>query len=201
MTLRAYLDDYVDSIPNLIQRLDLDLVEQAVTWLREARDEGRTVFAAGNGGSSTIASNLVVDLVKSASYGKAKRFRAQHLGDSISTLTAYANDEGYASIFAEPLRGFAQRGDVLVVISGSGDSPNVLEAVRAAHDMGCRTIALTSGLQGQLRSMVQLPLLVPSKHMGRLEDCFFLLTHTLTYPFIEDVADTAQVPALVNVES
>ncbi|MEM8962649.1 MAG: SIS domain-containing protein [Acidobacteriota bacterium] len=187
MKLDAFLEHYVDAVPSLLRALDLGLVERAVEWLREARDTGRTIYSAGNGGSSTIASNLVVDLVKSASYGKPRRFRAHHLGDSVSTLTAYANDEGYESIFAEPLRGFASAGDVLVVISGSGDSPNVLAAVRVGKELGCRTIALTSGQQGQLRSMVDLPLLVASRHMGRLEDCFFHLSHLLTYPFIEDV--------------
>ncbi|MEM6797218.1 MAG: SIS domain-containing protein [Acidobacteriota bacterium] len=185
--LDAFLHHYVSSLARIAQELDLDRVAQAVEVLRHARDAGRTVFVAGNGGSATVAANLVVDLVKCGSFDKEKRFRAINLADAVSTITAYANDEGYETIFAEPLRNFAQGGDVLVAISGSGDSPNVLRAIEAAHDIGCRTLALTSGEQGRLRELAELPLKVPSTHMGRLEDAFFLLTHALAYPFIEEV--------------
>ncbi|MEM8993838.1 MAG: SIS domain-containing protein, partial [Acidobacteriota bacterium] len=124
---------------------------------------------------------------KCGSFGKSKRFRAVNLADSVATTTAFANDEGYATVFAEPLRSFAARGDVLVVISGSGDSPNVLRAVEAARELDCSVIAMTSAEQGRLRELADVPLLVPSRHMGRLEDAFFVLSHTLAYPFIEDV--------------
>ncbi|MEL7061227.1 MAG: SIS domain-containing protein [Acidobacteriota bacterium] len=188
MSHAAFVDRYLESLRQATHGLDPEAISAAIAWFAEARATGRTIFAAGNGGSSTIASNLVVDLMKCASLGDGDRFRAIHLGDSLSTLTAYANDEGYATVFAEPLRNLAGEGDLLVAISGSGESPNVLAAVAVARDLGCRSIALTSRDQGQLRSIADLGLLVPSTHMGRLEDCFFVLTHALTYPFIEAAA-------------
>ena len=184
--LVRFLDDYLQRTQDIASQLDTARIAEAVSWLRQTRDAGGTVFVAGNGGSATIAANLVVDLVKCGSFGKTRRFRAINLADSVSTLTAYANDEGYETVFSEPLRSFAREGDLLVTISGSGSSPNILRAVEAAHELGCRTMALTSGEQGELRQLAQLPLLVPSSHMGRLEDTYFLLTHLLVYPFIED---------------
>lgn len=186
-SLDNFLENYVQAFQRVTDGLDLSKVAEAVRWLRHVRDTKGTVFVASNGGSATVAANLVVDLVKCGSFGKRRRFRAINLSDSVSTLTAFANDEGYDLVFAEPLRNFASEGDLLVAISGSGDSPNVLRAVETAHELGCRSVALTSGEQGRLRTLAQLPLLVPSTHMGRLEDAFFLLTHALAYPFIEDV--------------
>ena len=185
--LARFLDDYLQRTQDIATQLDTTRIAEAIGWLRQTRDAGASIFVAGNGGSATIAAHLVVALVKCGSFGKAKRFRAINLADSVSTLTAYANDEGYETVFSEPLRSFARDGDLLVTISGSGSSPNILRAVEAAHELGCRTIALTSDQQGELRHLAQLPLLVPSSHMGRLEDSYFLLTHLLVYPFIEDV--------------
>ena len=100
-------------------------------------------------------------------------------------VSAYANDEGYEVVFVEPLKNFATAGDLLIAISGSGNSPNVLRAVEYANSIGCTTLGLTSGESGKLRELVKLPLLVPSRHMGRLEDCFFVFTHVLCYAFME----------------
>ncbi|MEM9557118.1 MAG: SIS domain-containing protein [Acidobacteriota bacterium] len=190
-SVQAFVDRYLGDLRRTARALDPEPIARAVEWLREVRDAGGTIFAAGNGGSATVASNLVVDLVKCGSFGRSRRFRAIHLADSVSTLTAFANDEGYATVFAEPLRNFARPGDLLIAISGSGESPNILAAVEAAQDLGCRTLGLTSGRQGRLRQTADLPLLVDSTHMGQLEDCFFVLSHALTYPFIEAVVDGA----------
>jgi D-sedoheptulose 7-phosphate isomerase len=128
---------------------------------------------------------MVVDIVKGASFGKQTRFKMMSLTDSLSTITAYANDVSYEAVFVEPLKNFAKAGDVLIGISGSGNSANVLNAVTYANDTGCTTIGVTNGEGGRLRELVKLPLLVPSTHMGRLEDCFFILTHILCYSFME----------------
>ena len=108
------------------------------------------------------------------------------LADSVSTLTAYANDVSYESVFVEQLKNWASPGDVLIAISGSGNSPNVLRAVEYANDRGVTTIACTTSKGGGLKSIARIPLLVPSSHMGHLEDSFFVMTHVLCYAFIED---------------
>jgi D-sedoheptulose 7-phosphate isomerase len=132
---------------------------------------------------------MVVDVVKGASLRKKARFKMIGLTDSIATITAYANDEGYETVFVEQLRNFAEPGDLLIAISGSGNSPNVLRAVEFANQAGLKTLALTTGEGGRLKDLAQLALAVPSRHMGRLEDCFFVLTHVLCYAFMEAADD------------
>jgi D-sedoheptulose 7-phosphate isomerase len=186
MDVKRFVQSYLDDLASVIQRLDAEALERAVSCLRTARDQGNTVYTCGNGGSASIASEMVVDIIKGASYGKNQRFRIIGLSDSIATITAYANDVDYESVFVEPLRNWAKEGDVLIAISGSGNSPNVLRAVEYANRVGCTTIGCTSAESGRLRALAALPLLVPSEHMGRLEDCFYAMTHVLCYAFIED---------------
>ncbi|MFC1543128.1 SIS domain-containing protein [Candidatus Neomarinimicrobiota bacterium] len=176
--------EYLDDLRVVLPQLDTEKIDQAISWLREARDEGKMVFTCGNGGSASIASQMVVDIVKGGSYGKSSRFRMMSLTDSIATITAYANDIDYASVFVEPMKNFAEPGDLLIAISGSGNSINVLKAVECANDMGMRTVGLTTEQGGTLKDIAQLPLLVPSSHMGHLEDSFFIITHILCYAFI-----------------
>ncbi|MBI2192198.1 MAG: SIS domain-containing protein [Planctomycetes bacterium] len=181
----SFVSDYLADLQKVVSGLDPGSIERAILALRAAGERGSFVYSCGNGGSASIASQIVVDLVKGASEGRARRFKMLGLADSVATLTAYANDVNYESVFAEPLRNFAQKGDVLIAISGSGNSRNVLRAVEFANSMGCETIGLTSGMGGRLKDLVTLPVLVPSTHMGRLEDCFFIITHILLYAFIE----------------
>ncbi len=182
---RSFSRNYLNSLAEVVQGLDPEALDRAVECLRQARDGDRTIYSCGNGGSASIASEMVVDLVKGASSGRKKRFRMIGLADSIATMTAYANDVNYESVFVEQLKNWAQPGDVLIAISGSGNSPNVLRAVEYANGVGCTTIGCTSALSGRLREIVRLPLLVPSHHMGHLEDCFYVMTHVLCYAFIE----------------
>jgi D-sedoheptulose 7-phosphate isomerase len=181
-----FVQSYLTDLASAVGGLDADALARAVECLRNARDQGKTVYSCGNGGSASIASEMVVDIVKGASFGKEKRFRMIGLSDSIATITAYANDVDYESVFVEQLKNWAEAGDVLIAISGSGNSPNVLRAVEYANQVGCTTIGCTSGESGKLRELATLPLLVPSTHMGRLEDCFYVMTHILCYAFMED---------------
>ena len=183
--MKGFVERYLHDLGGLLTRLDTQRIAQAIEWLREARDQGRMIYICGNGGSASIASQLVVDIVKGGSLRKKARFKMIGLTDSIATITAYANDEGYESVFVEPLKNFAQAGDVLIAISGSGNSPNVLRAVEYANSVGCRTIGLTTGEGGKLGELSQLGLLIPSRHMGRLEDCFFIAYPHPGYAFIE----------------
>jgi len=180
-----FVKNYLADLSSVIQQIDPKPLEQAVECLRQARDNGRTLFTCGNGGSASIASEMVADINKGGSYGKEKRFRMIGLSDSIATITAYANDVDYESVFVEQLKNFAEKDDVLIAISGSGNSPNVLRAVEYANRVGCTTIGCTTSESGKLREISSLPLLVPSGHMGRLEDCFFMMTHVLCYAFME----------------
>ena len=185
-TTKGFARTYLDDLAAVVRGLDAEALEKAICCLRDARDAGRTVFSCGNGGSASIASEMVVDINKGASYGKKRRFRMIGLADSTATITAYANDVSYESVFVEQLKNWAEKGDVLIAISGSGNSPNVLRAVEYANQIGCTTIGCTTAEGGKLRELASLPLLVSSLHMGHLEDCFYLMTHVLCYAFIED---------------
>ena len=99
--------------------MDSEKIGEAIAWMRAARDAGKTIYICGNGGSASIASQMVVDIVKGASLRKKARFKMIGLTDSMATLSAYANDEGYESVFVEPLKNFAESGDLLIGISRS----------------------------------------------------------------------------------
>jgi D-sedoheptulose 7-phosphate isomerase len=178
--------DYLEDLKETISGIDPIALGTAISWMKEARDAGRMVYVCGNGGSAAIASQMVTDIVKGASYGHRARFKMISLTDSIGIITAYANDVDYDCVFAEQLRNFAQEGDVLLAISGSGNSRNVLKAVEYANSIGCRTIGLTKAGGGILKDIAHLTLGVPSNHMGRLEDCFFVMTHVMAYAFMEE---------------
>ncbi|HEX8985900.1 MAG TPA: SIS domain-containing protein, partial [Bryobacteraceae bacterium] len=107
------------------------------------------------------------------------------LNDSLPTLTAYSNDVSYECVFVEQLKNFAEPGDVLLAISGSGNSPNVLRAVEYAKSIGCHTIALTGRDGGKLGPLAELNIQVANPHMGRIEDVHMIVTHMMCYYFME----------------
>ncbi len=177
--------EYVEQLSAALNTVDHARIAQALEWFREARDSGRAVFVCGNGGSASTASHFVCDMVKGASYGRARRFRIQALTDSLPTLTAYANDVSYDCVFAEQLKNFAQPGDVVMAISGSGNSPNVVCAIEYANSAGCRTLALTGRDGGRLGRAAHLNINVAEPHMGRIEDAHLIVCHILCYYFME----------------
>ena len=179
----SYIKHYLSSLAHCLDVLDLDAIETAIRWIGEAGSGGNVVFTCGNGGSSSIASHFVADLVHGASQRGRIPFRAICLSDNTPTLTAIANDEDYEHVFVRPLMNLAVREDILFAISGSGNSANVLRAVEYAKDAGCRTIGLTTGKGGWLREIVDLPLEVNSAHFGRLEDTFLAVCHVLAFSF------------------
>jgi D-sedoheptulose 7-phosphate isomerase len=181
----TYLDNYRADLHRVIDAVDSTQVEQAIEWLREARDAGRTIFVCGNGGSASTASHFACDIVKGASYQREKRFRIMALTDQMPTISAYSNDVGYDVVFLEQLKNFAEPQDVLIAISGSGNSPNVLRAVEYANGLGCKTIAMTGRDGGKLGPMAQLQIHVPTPHMGRIEDVHMIVCHMICYRFME----------------
>jgi D-sedoheptulose 7-phosphate isomerase len=183
--MSSFASLYKKELVDAINRVDIDKVEQATTWLREARDANRQIFTCGNGGSASTASHFVCDILKGASYQREKRFRISALTDSLSTVTAYANDVDYASIFVEQLRNFANPGDVLIAISGSGNSRNVVAAAQYAKAVGCRVIGLTGRDGGELAQTVELDIRVPVQHMGQIEDAHLIICHMIAYQLME----------------
>ncbi len=185
MQAGQFIADYQARLSQVVARIPLDRVAQAVEWLREARDGGNTIFVCGNGGSAATASHFVCDVLKGCSYGRERRFRILALNDNLPALTAYSNDVSYECVFAEPLKNLARPGDVLIAISGSGNSPNVLRAAEWANANGLRTIGLTGRDGGKLGALSRLEIRVPDMHMGRIEDGHMIVCHMLAYYFME----------------
>jgi D-sedoheptulose 7-phosphate isomerase len=183
--MTSFPEQYKADLLHAIEAIDPDRVNQAIEVLREARDAGRTIFVCGNGGSAATASHFVCDILKGASFQRPARFRIIGLNDSLPTLTAYANDVGYEWAFAEQLKNFAQPGDVVIAISGSGNSPNVLRAIEYANEAGCRTIGLTGRDGGRLGPLSELNIHVAHPHMGRIEDAHMIVLHMIGYYFME----------------
>jgi D-sedoheptulose 7-phosphate isomerase len=184
---------YKADVLKAIETIELEKVGQAIDILKRARDEDRRIFVCGNGGSASTASHFVCDMVKGASFHRDKRFRIMALTDSLPTITAYANDVCYDCVFLEQLKNFAEPGDVVIAISGSGNSPNVLQAMEYANSIGCRTIALSGRNGGKLGPMAELNLQASHPHMGRIEDVHMIVMHMICYYFMD-----AEKPALAS---
>lgn len=182
----SFAEHYKAELLETINRIDTAKVDQAIDVIREARDTGHRIFVCGNGGSASTASHFACDIVKGASYNRSKRFKIMALTDSLPTITAYSNDVSYDCAFAEQLKNFAEPGDVVMAISGSGNSPNVLAAMKTAQELGCRTIALTGRDGGKLGPMADLNIQVPVPHMGRIEDAHMIVCHMIAYQFMDN---------------
>lgn len=147
-----------------------------VTLLKSTLDRGASIYVFGNGGSGTAASHFAADVNKGVSYGKKKRYKVICLNDNMATISAYANDVSYDDAFVESLKNFLTPGDLVLAISGSGNSENVLRAIRYAGEVGAATFGLT-GSGGKLSALAQASLVVPSKDMQTIEDIHLHLLH------------------------
>lgn len=181
----TFTETYKTQLIDAIDKIDLNQVNQAIEWFKEAREQGRHIFVCGNGGSAGTASHFVCDIVKGASFQRDKRFRIMALTDNLATITAYSNDVGYECVFVEQLKNFAEPGDILMAISGSGNSPNVVKAVEYANELGCKTIGLTGRNGGKLGAASQLNIQVSVPHMGRIEDAHMIICHMIGYYFMD----------------
>jgi D-sedoheptulose 7-phosphate isomerase len=181
---REYARQYLANLKSVLDRLPLEALEQAVTLIDEAHAAGRQIFVIGNGGSAATASHMMNDLNKGTLGHKGdapwKRFRVIALTDNVSLMTAWANDTDYNAIFSEPLKNLAQHGDLLIAISASGNSPNIIAAVNAARELGVKVIGLTGFGGGKLAKLADVVFDVPSDDYGPVEDVHMILDHIIT---------------------
>lgn len=181
----SFVQEYKSELLGAIDLIDLAKVDRIIAMFKEARAENRHIFTCGNGGSASTASHFVCDIVKGASYNRDPRFKVMSLCDNVATLLAYANDVNYDCVFVEQLKNFASAGDVVLGISGSGNSPNVVNAIEYANSIGCETIALTGRDGGKLGPMAKLNLNIAVPHMGRIEDAHMIVSHMVAYYFMD----------------
>ncbi len=174
------IQTYLSQVGATLADLPVETIERIVESLREARARRKQVFLLGNGGSAATASHFACDLAKGAINPGKPRLRAIALTDNMPLLSAWANDTSYDDIFTQQLENLVESGDVVIAISGSGDSVNVLNAVRLAHSAGATTIGLTGFDGGKLKDMADLCLVVPNNCMEQVEDIHLLLEHVIT---------------------
>ena len=174
---------YLDRFCQELRRIDPDEVDRLSDAIYRAYTGGRFVFICGNGGSGANASHLCEDLGKSTLRPEdfdndcVPRLKVMSLTDNTPYILAWANDEGYDRIFVEQLKNFAGAGDVLIAISGSGNSPNVLRAVEWANDKGLQTFGVTGYTGGKLRKIAQNGVHVPLDDMGMVESVHLVVFH------------------------
>jgi D-sedoheptulose 7-phosphate isomerase len=174
------VDDYLAGLAAALDGLSRPAVWDAVDLLLATAAAGRRIYLVGNGGSAATASHMANDLNKQASVPGAPLFRAIALTDNVPLITAWSNDEDYAAAFAMQLANHVETGDVVVAISTSGNSPNVLRAVATAREAGASVIAFTGDSGGALRGQVDVCLSVPSPLIGHQEDVHLVLNHVIT---------------------
>lgn len=170
---------YFDDVAQAIGNMPFTVIDQIVEALMEAYESNRRIYLFGNGGSAALASHFACDLGKGAANGSGKRFQALALTDNIPMMTAWANDANYEDIFAEQLVNFVNRGDIVLAISGSGRSPNVLKALKVARDADALTIGLTGFRGGLMKDLCDVCLIIPSDNMQIIEDLHLSVTHAV----------------------
>ncbi len=181
----GFAEQYRNHLADTLASIDVNAISQTIATLDDARRNGRHIFVCGKGGSASTASHFVCDMVKGASFNRESRFRIMALTDSLPTITAYSNDVSYDCVFVEQLKNFAGPGDVVMAISGSGNSPNVVKAIEYGNSIGCATIALTGRDGGKLGPLAKIQVHVPEPHMGRIEDGHMIVCHMISYCFME----------------
>lgn len=177
--MRASVDGYLARLQAAIDAVPRDrLVALGETLYRAYRNE-KQVFTAGNGGSASTASHMAADLGKNTIGPNMPRFRIVSLSENAAIVTALANDLGYESVFSEQLTNLIRAGDVLIVVSASGNSPNILRAIRYAQEQSAEVVGLLGFDGGAAAGLVDLPIVVPSTEYGVVEDVHLIINHML----------------------
>lgn len=173
------ISEYFEREKRVMDSIDKVEFSKVINLLEEARKDGRQIFVMGNGGSAATASHYCGDFNKGISAYKDKRYRMICLNDNIPTMMAYANDEGYDNVFVGPLKNFYNPGDVVVGISGSGNSANVVNAMEWAKANGAVTIAMTGYNGGKLKQIAEYGIHVPVDDMQITEDLHMVFDHCM----------------------
>ena len=155
-------------------------IQKIVDSLLKARESGGKIFIMGNGGSASTSTHFVADLLKTSILKNEKRFKAISLSDNTTVILAWSNDESFDGIFVEQLKNFLQKDDIVIGISGSGNSINVINAINFANDSAAVTISLTGMDGGELSKISKINVTVPSNDMLTIETMHLAICHLLT---------------------
>ena len=171
--------EYLLAVQEVLERLDHAIIDQMVETIWSGYEARRTLFVFGNGGSAALASHFACDIGKGTIAGRERRLKTIALTDNVALITAWANDKGYDDIFSEQLDGLAEKGDIAMAISGSGNSPNVIRGLEMARKIGLQTLVLTGFAGGKAKPLGDVCLVVPSNSMQHIEDAHLCATHAI----------------------
>jgi len=180
-----WVSAYVDGQRRAIASVPVEKIAAVVDVVRRAGRDGRRIFICGNGGSAASASHFVTDLGKNASEAAGMPFRCLSLADNVAWMTAIGNDYAYEDVFVRQLVNHAVRGDLLILVSVSGNSPNLVKVAQYARHEGIETVALVGGQRGRLADLADHVLVVEDVHYGRVEDAHMNILHMICYAVVE----------------
>ena len=175
------VEDYLSRLEQTVKQLSRQDIWEVVQVLFQAWQDGRQIFLIGNGGSAATASHMANDLNKFTIIEDKPRIKAIALTDNLSLITAWANDAKYEDIFAEQLINLVEPGDVLLAISASGNSANIIRALETAHRLQATTIGFTGDQGGRLKELVDFCIFIPDDYIGRQEDGHMIMDHLISY--------------------
>ncbi len=184
----SFIHEYLESLCKAVKSLPEEKIRDAVDTLKAAHISGHQVFLLGNGGSAMTAAHIACDLQKGVKQMTGKRFAVLSIADNVAILTAWANDTDYENTFSEQLDSLVRPGDIVIAISGSGNSPNVIKAVERANELGAITMGWSGFDGGKLAEVAQKSIVVDSHNMQRVEDLHTIIGHVVFATFVNDRA-------------
>lgn len=184
--MNNFISSYIQAQKAALDSIPIEEVEKLIKKFQQALKDDRQIFVFGNGGSAANASHFITDLGKGASDITGKPFRCLSLNDNVSWMTALGNDYSYEDVFVRQLTNFARPGDLVLVMSVSGNSPNLVKAVEWTKCNDVHSISLVGGQKGRLAEISDHTIVIDSTHYGRVEDAHMGICHMLCYAFMEN---------------
>lgn len=181
MDFSKQIKDYIELERNILEKLNQDEINRAMNLLEETRSKGSIVYVFGNGGSAATAAHMENDFNKGISEKVDKKYRFQCINVNMAMMLAIANDNGYDRVFVQQLENKLNPEDVIIAISGSGNSENVIKAVEYAKGQGCKVIGMTGYSGGKLKELSDISLHVPLDNMQITEDVHIIFNHMMMY--------------------
>jgi D-sedoheptulose 7-phosphate isomerase len=182
--MKELIENYIRNLGSVLERLNISEIEAVASVLKSARDKGNAVYIFGNGGSGSTASHFACDINKGTSSAANSRFKVTCLNDNIPIMLAYSNDIGYDVVFVEQLKNHLKSDDVVIGISGSGNSKNVLSAIEYANSRQAITIGITGFNGGELRQKVKYSFNANVNDMQISEDVHMIWVHIMMKCFL-----------------
>ena len=179
--MKGFIKKYLDELKRALDDLNTEELSKIIDILQKAHENKRRIFVMGNGGSAATANHFTCDFGKNAIRDDERRIKIISLSDNISYITAYGNDIGYEYVFIEQLKNLMESGDIVVAISASGNSPNIIKAVEYAKEKGGVVIGLTGGKGGKLKELADIGIVANINTYEQIEDIHMIITHIIVF--------------------